>query len=228
VSVTGDAAFDGGAMAFSFIDGFLPHAGDRFELITVDGAMTAAGDGFDYTVDGLADGFDFDVAFADGTVVLTALNDANAGDDILIGGDGDDVLRGGAGADTLTGGAGADLFLYKAISDGVFASADEASETLSGDVITDFDAAEGDRIGIDAQAFAVTDIVDGENFAVIGGTYDGANGAGTAWEAGEAAFIVDDTGTLYYDDNGAADGYTIVAETQGVTLQATDLDVQNA
>ncbi|MBP2302235.1 hypothetical protein [Azospirillum picis] len=59
-----------------------------------------------------------------------------AGNDWLVGGDGSDVLVGGIGADTLTGGAGADLFAFGSRS--------------GADVITDFDAAGGDRLQIGA------------------------------------------------------------------------------
>jgi len=54
------------------------------------------------------------------------------GDDEVSGGDGDDWLSGDRGADTLTGGAGADIFH-------VFAESDL-------DVVTDFDAWEGDAV----------------------------------------------------------------------------------
>lgn len=65
------------------------------------------------------------------------------GDDRLVGGDGIDYLVGGEGADTLVGGDSSDAFLYGALS-----------ETL-GDVIVDFNRADGDRVclyGIDANA----------------------------------------------------------------------------
>ena len=61
------------------------------------------------------------------------------GNDSINGGNGDDVITGDAGADTLTGGAGADLFIYAQVSD---------SAVGSGDTITDFNAAQGDRIDI--------------------------------------------------------------------------------
>jgi len=57
------------------------------------------------------------------------------GDDVLSGGAGDDYLTGDLGNDTLTGGAGADTF--RAFAGG------------GHDVITDFNAAEGDRIALD-------------------------------------------------------------------------------
>ncbi|WP_051341094.1 S8 family serine peptidase [Azospirillum halopraeferens] len=54
------------------------------------------------------------------------------GNDIIIGNAADNVLAGGRGADTLTGGAGADRFVLNRFTDT--------------DVVTDFNAAEGDRI----------------------------------------------------------------------------------
>lgn len=61
----------------------------------------------------------------------------DSGDDQLFGRGGDDVLWGGTGADALSGGGGADLFL--------FLEADPGR-----DVISDFDAAAGDRIDVSA------------------------------------------------------------------------------
>ncbi|MFW2590128.1 calcium-binding protein [Sagittula sp. SSi028] len=55
----------------------------------------------------------------------------NLGQDILLGGAGADTLSGGQENDTLTGGTGADLFVFS--GSGV-------------DVITDFDASEGDQL----------------------------------------------------------------------------------
>ncbi len=248
VSVTGDADLTGGTMTFSFIDGFLSSAGDAIEVVSVDGAMSGDEEDFAYDVAGLADGFQFDVNFNGGRVVLTALNDANTGDDILAGDSGDNVLNGGAGndqidgglgndvliggsgADALTGGADADVFLYKSLTDARFVpdNGGVPDPAALDDTITDFDGGDGDKIGFDATAFGVSNVVDGETFALIGGTYDGSNGAGTAWDTGEAAFLFDDTGTLYHDANGADDGYTVVAQVQGVTLQATDFQVENA
>lgn len=63
-----------------------------------------------------------------------------AGDDSLDGGIGNDSLNGGIGNDTLTGGTGADLFFYNSLADGI-------------DTITDFNAAEGDKIQISASGF---------------------------------------------------------------------------
>ncbi|MBP2300873.1 hypothetical protein J2850_003587 [Azospirillum picis] len=72
--------------------------------------------------------------------------------DLLFGDFGDDVLAGDRGADTLSGGAGADLF--------VFASGSGK------DVITDFQAAEGDRLRLaDGQGYSLRS--DGAGNAVI-------------------------------------------------------------
>ncbi|MEO6091918.1 MAG: right-handed parallel beta-helix repeat-containing protein [Novosphingobium sp.] len=70
------------------------------------------------------------------------------GNDTLIGGAGNDYIEGGAGADVLTGGVGADMFNYRP-SDFV------AGLNASRDIITDFNAAQGDKIslvGLDAKA----------------------------------------------------------------------------
>lgn len=78
----------------------------------------------------------------------------NGGDDLIQGGVGAEILRGGQGNDSISGGAGND-----------FISGDRGDDTLSGgagadlfhgsldsgrDVITDFNAAEGDHIQLDA------------------------------------------------------------------------------
>lgn len=74
----------------------------------------------------------------------------NLGDDLVLGGDGDDWVRGGQGDDVVLGGDGWD-----------FLSGDRGNDTLTGgagaddfhffgsaglDVVTDFNAAEGDRV----------------------------------------------------------------------------------
>lgn len=62
------------------------------------------------------------------------------GDDTLRGGEGDDRLVGGRGADMMEGGLGADVFVL--------------GRKSGGDIILDFDPAEGDRL--DLGAFAAT------------------------------------------------------------------------
>ncbi|MEM9215575.1 MAG: Calx-beta domain-containing protein [Cyanobacteria bacterium P01_F01_bin.150] len=59
----------------------------------------------------------------------------NDGDDFLKGGEGSDDLEGGNGDDTLTGGRGSDSFRFREPSEGI-------------DIITDFSAADGDKVKI--------------------------------------------------------------------------------
>lgn len=74
------------------------------------------------------------------------------GEDRLLGGAGDDILNGGAGRDIVTGGAGADRF--------------DLVRGTGRDVITDFNPADGDRIGLAAgNAWTVTTGSDG--FAAV-------------------------------------------------------------
>jgi len=65
-----------------------------------------------------------------------------AGADTLIGGSGSDTLDGSVGADILTGGLGADTFVIR------FQSVNSLASNGTVDTITDFNAAEGDRIRI--------------------------------------------------------------------------------
>lgn len=77
----------------------------------------------------------------------------NAGNDSLNGGAGKDVLIGGTGKDTMTGGKGADRFGFDSILDSKLTKATR-------DTITDFKAAQGDKIdlsGIDAKANSAAD-----------------------------------------------------------------------
>lgn len=84
-----------------------------------------------------------------------------SGSDTINGGGGNDVIDGGAGTDYLTGGRGADTFIFHAHS--------------QYDVITDFNAAEGDRIvfGTDASVSQVAysgQLYDGLSFQMNSGT----------------------------------------------------------
>ena len=111
------------------------------------------------------------------------------GNDTILGGDGNDTIEGGAGLDILTGGRGADTFVYR---DGHFNPADLASCT---DVITDFNAAEGDKISlslIDAKTGTAAD----DAFTFIGNqAFHGV--------AGELRFAPDGDGiTVLGDTNG--------------------------
>ncbi|MBD8676860.1 M10 family metallopeptidase C-terminal domain-containing protein [Sphingomonas sp. CFBP 13720] len=65
---------------------------------------------------------------------------SGSGNDTLAGGTGSDVLTGGSGGDVMAGGTGADRFVFTKVSD--FGTADLL------DRITDFVAADGDRIDL--------------------------------------------------------------------------------
>jgi Ca2+-binding RTX toxin-like protein len=121
----------------------------------------------------------------DGNDVLNGGN----GNDALLGGNGNDTLTGGPGLDVLTGGKGADVFLYRP---GDFNPANVAT---SKDVITDFNAAEGDKIDIhfiDANVLTSKD----DAFTFIGNQpFHGV--------AGELRYAADGDGiTVYGDTNG--------------------------
>lgn len=95
-----------------------------------------------------------------------------AGDDILQGGQGQDLLRGGDGADTLLGDRGDDTLAGEAGADRFIVFADGGR-----DVITDFDAAAGDRLEVrdglswtlhQAGADAVADFGGGQQVLLAG------------------------------------------------------------
>ncbi|WJN59215.1 M10 family metallopeptidase [Pseudomonas sp. SO81] len=85
--------------------------------------------------------------------------DGGAGADTLIGGGGNDFLFGNLGADVLTGGEGADIFLFRALS--------ELGMGAQRDVITDFNASQGDQINL--SALDANSLLSGNNaFTFIG------------------------------------------------------------
>ncbi len=110
-----------------------------------------------------------------------------SGDDCLVGTDGNDILVGLAGNDQLYGGHGADMFNFQKLTHGI-------------DHITDFNAAEGDRLDLsallhsyDPMTHAITDFV----FATQSG--------------GNTIIAVDTTGS------GLASHATTIAVLDGVT-----------
>ena len=136
--------------------------------------------------------------------------------DTIIGNAHDNVIAGGLGHDVLTGGEGNDTFVLKSPVDG-------------GDTITDFTTSH-DSICLDATAFGLAGgaCKVGENFSIIADHFDGTNaGANTAFAAGQASLIYSAADhTLYFDSNGAPEGYTAVATLQpGATLSAADIKI---
>jgi len=69
---TGD--FEGGFIRLSFVDGFFPHAGDKFDILMADQGLTFTQNMFAFS--GIYPDFQFDTQFLDGALILTALNDA--------------------------------------------------------------------------------------------------------------------------------------------------------
>ncbi|MEQ8733484.1 MAG: Calx-beta domain-containing protein [Rhodospirillaceae bacterium] len=132
----------------------------------------------------------------------------------VIGSDFDDVFTGNSRDNVFVGGAGADTFVLNAPDDG-------------NDLIQDFTSGEDSLLFTAAFGFAQGTAVQGENFSVIGGTYDGSNaGANTAHAAGQASIIYSQADSaIYYDANGKdADGYTVVASLNpGTTIVADDI-----
>lgn len=99
------------------------------------------------------------MAGEDGNDVLTG----SSNNDTLSGGNGDDRLRGGGGDDVLQGGTGADLFDFSA-SFGI---------GNGNDLVGDFNAAEGDRIGLlTYQSYTVSANAQGEAVLNIAGSGD--------------------------------------------------------
>ncbi|HET7708155.1 MAG TPA: hypothetical protein VFK50_01320 [Sphingomicrobium sp.] len=126
---------------------------------------------------------------------------ATDGDDILVGTRNNDTLSGGAGNDVLTGNAGSDTFVFRANG--------------GNDVVTDFDASEGDRVMLDSQ----TGVYDGQLGGFLGSLYDGQQ-------------IYNSQGTLVatvnsVDQNGDGVADTQFAMASGATLTLLGVDPSN-
>ncbi|MDW4549725.1 Calx-beta domain-containing protein [Defluviimonas sp. D31] len=135
------------------------------------------------------------------------------GSDILYGYGGDDVLIGGLGKDYLYGGAGADTFVF-------------APEVGAWDKVYDYGA--GDRIGIYAAAFGLS-----EGAGLIAGKLDPTYfTTGTVATAAHGQFIFKSTGTpeLKWDPDGtgAQAAVTLALFTSGVNLTAADISSYGA
>ena len=156
----------------------------------------------------------------------------NSGGDILNGGDGgdtlsglgdDDYINGGAGADTIIGGAGVDALTGGADVDTFSFSTVDIDTSLAGftDVITDFTATDGERIGGWGVAGSNTNYL--ENATSVGSLATLLTNADAALN-GTVKYYVGITGGdayLVYDNDGF--GYTDVIKLSGVTdLNAID------
>jgi Ca2+-binding RTX toxin-like protein len=108
-----------------------------------------------------------------------------SGNDILIGGAGNDKLSGGDGKDAMTGGVGRDAFIFD-------------TAPTSRDRITDFSAADGDKIQLSRAVFAgVTRLG-----ALTSDEFYSANGAKAANDASDRVIYDTASGKLYYDADG--------------------------
>ena len=154
------------------------------------------------------------------SMASTAGNDMIWGDflaNAMTGGAGNDVLTARAGADTLTGGLGSDTLSGGTDADTFVMTFDPGSV----DVISDFSAAQGDRLEFSAAAFG-GNLQGDANFLATGASvmdvvFSDANG----W------FFFDTTtpgtGDLYWDANGQSgtDAIRIATLTNVATLSAT-------
>jgi Ca2+-binding RTX toxin-like protein len=137
--------------------------------------------------------------------------------DTIIGNAKDNVINGNGGADILTGGAGADTFVLNSPNSAIAST------------ITDFVSGQ-DKIQIDLSGFnfAPGTAQNGINFSVLASHFDGSlAGANTAFAGGQPSLIYSEAdSTLYFDANGAQEGYTAVAHFQaGAHLVASDVRV---
>ncbi len=141
--------------------------------------------------------------------------DGGSNRDLLAGGAGDDTLVGGGSLDTLRGDDGADLFV---IGDQNFVSPSISTEA---ERIVDFDAAEGDRIAIEAAelpgAAPPAGPLDPALFA--------ANLSGRLAIAGPSFVYETDAGRLWYDDDwsGGADRVMVAILVGRPALSTADI-----
>lgn len=146
-----------------------------------------------------------------------------SGNDVLLGGGGDDTLDGGfenddivggAGSDILTGGPGSDTFLWVSPGDLTFHNTNTLRGPDVGDTIMDFSSGlGGDTIEFNSSAFGFTGsftLTEGVNFHTIAAAYDGTNSGHNDANPNHFVYSTADE-TLYYDNDPAAAGYSIVA-----------------
>jgi Ca2+-binding RTX toxin-like protein len=143
------------------------------------------------------------------------------------GGGGDDTLTGSNYEDTLSGGPGADVFRYTNQWEGTPVAENSLADLVQGDLILDFSKLEGDSISISGTGFNISALAAGVNFLNLTEDYNGTNvgGSGTAWHSAAPCLIFDGN-QLIYDDNGAVEGYTVLAtfDTE-VDLTVDDIDL---
>jgi Ca2+-binding RTX toxin-like protein len=161
------------------------------------------------------------------------------GHDTIDGGAGNDVLVGNQGHDTLIGGGGNDTFKFTALADGTTVAGNKtpAAAGVVAEAITDF-VAGADGIAVlksvfDPEGTLGLGPLDASNFTVLSVAYRNNNvtagntvsGTRVAWSAGDPSFVVDANEMLIYDPNGAASGYTVLADLGEVAPSADRIAV---
>jgi hypothetical protein len=72
LGITGTVHLDG-MLALDFDNGYAPHQGDTFTFLTATGGVTGTFDSV--AISGLMPGFEYELSYAGGQLVLEALND---------------------------------------------------------------------------------------------------------------------------------------------------------
>ena len=136
----------------------------------------------------------------------------------------------------MNGGPDNEAFLFAAPGDGAQVTLNGSANPVA-NTISDFDAVDDVTLFLIDAFNASGQLADGplntDNFTVINVKHDGQNvNAGTTvsgtrqeYDAGHDSLILDSTGTLYYGANGAADGYTVIANVQGDPVAAGDVEL---
>ena len=231
VILSGGTTVTLGANTFISIETLVLNSGGNYDITTNNATLTS---GQSMLVDATALGSGNTLIFngaleTDSSAVYTLIG--GAGNDTLYGGYGNDTLIGGSGVDTLRGDLGNDVFRYNATTDGTAVASNQTAasagavsdEILAFCTVTDsFSFSSGSFTGVSLGA-----LTNGTNFTSIATAYDGTNASGmAAWSAGNASFIFDSaTNNLYYDSNGVAAGYTLVAHISSGSVAAADITV---
>ncbi len=128
-------------------------------------------------------------------------------DNGLVGGAGNDALTGGAGNDTLVGGAGNDTLIGGAGND-VFGFAGNAAFTVASqglDTIQDFTPG-NDQISLSKSVFVSVTSVVGQGFSVAN-EFAVVEDDDLAGSSNGLIVYSQSSGSLFYNENGAATGF---------------------
>ncbi|MBT3275592.1 MAG: hypothetical protein HN368_20725, partial [Spirochaetales bacterium] len=144
--------------------------------------------------------------------------------DVFRGSSTNDDFAGHTGADSITTGTGTDIFRYHNKTDGEVVTANRSDHSShAGDTWADFDSGT-DSIALSDKFNLGSAIVTGTNFEVLAAAFDGTNAVSSRFGVGAETLIHDTVNDiLFYDDNGSAAGFTVLAElSNGETILASD------